>query len=292
MTTELAFVNAAAAEIDRLVVRGHELAHAYPDKPPAVADLTALPHLLSTAAIALLAQPLSREAVKRILPYTPPSMIDALIDNNVSEGVVTEQDGTLTLTESGRTAAEGVVSLQEISVADAWSGFAAEVEMIESVFATVVEHGKAIEPPSEPSNFALFAQCCERPSAEGRVLRLITAVRYWRADAHLRALDDADLRPNEAHALNRLWDEQRALERVGQGFPDPGRRAVSSLEERGLVNDGALTADAVRLREQIEDETDRLTAPIYADIDEPSRERLVAALQALPGEPSPGVPGT
>jgi hypothetical protein len=128
----------------------------------------------------------------------------------------------------------------------------------------------------------LFAAVCDRPTKEGRVLRLITAVRYWRSDAHGRALAEAGLDPFEAHALNRLWDVHRGVDRVGQGFAKPGRTGVASLEARGLADSGAITAEGIKVRQRIESETDRLTAPVYDAIDEPSREQLLAAMSALP----------
>src|SRR5688500_4958057 len=79
-----------AAEIDRLVVRGHEVAADHPDPPPVLAGLTAHPALLNTVAIVLLAQPITRADVTRTVPYTPARLITALIDNNVGEGVVVE----------------------------------------------------------------------------------------------------------------------------------------------------------------------------------------------------------
>jgi hypothetical protein len=121
---------------------------------------------------------------------------------------------------------------------------------------------------------------------------MMTAVRYWRADAHIRAIDDAGLDRSEAHALNQLWDTQRGVQRVGQGFPNPGRKAVASLEERRLADRGTITTDGIALREKIEKETDRLTAPLYDEVDQPSMDELRRALSTLPGDASPGVPGT
>lgn len=291
-TTQLAFVSAVAAEIDRLVVRGHELVHESPDKPDVITQMTALPHLLSTAAIVLLLQPLTRDEVKGIVPYTPESMIDMLVDNNVAEGVVNEDGGRIVLTDAGRAAAEAVVRLQEDVVARVWSVAGDDVRTIERVLRPVVERAETIVPPRTPSNFALFAPHRSRPAVEGSVLRLMTAVRYWRADAHLRVIGDAGLQRAEAHALNKLWDAHRGVERVGQGFADPGRRATASLEDRGLADDGTITEDGIRLREKIEHETDQLTAQLYDGIDDASRDELLAALRSLPGDASPGVPGT
>ena len=290
--TQLAFVSAVAAEIDRLVARGHELAHEYPDKPQALNEMTAFPHLLNTAAIVLLTRPLTRDEVKGILPYTPASLIDALIDNNIEEGVVTDDDGRIVLTDKGRVLADAVVGAQEGSVVRAWSAARDDVQAIEKVLRQAVERAETLVPPRTPSNFAIFAPHRSRSTIEGSLLRLITAVRYWRADAHLRAIEDAGIERSEAHALNTLWDTHRGVERVGQGFPNPGRSAVASLEQRGLAAGGSITAVGVDFRERIEGETDRLTAPLYDEVDDPSIEELLRALRELPGDASPGVPGT
>ena len=280
-TDRHAFVGAIAAEIDRMVVRGHEFAAAYTDKPQAVAELAANPALLSTVAIVLLKRSLSRDDIARIVPYTPRSLIDALIDNNVTEGVVTIDDDRITLTMAGRAAAEGVVAVQESAVADVWSDAADVVKDAERLLGTVVEHGRANGPLRSPSNFELFADVCDRPMSPGRVLRLITALRYWRADAHARALEHAGLEPHQAHALNCLWDAHRDVDRVGQGFPEPGRKGLASLESHGLADGGMITNDGIALREDIERATDRLTAPIYDGLDEPSQHEILGLLRTL-----------
>lgn len=280
--SDLAAVNAIASEIDRLVIRGHELAGGFPDKPPPLASLAAFPQLLDTAAIALLAGPMTRDRFAGVIPYTPRSLVDALIDNNVEHGIVAEPDGALELTEHGRQVAEALVDVQDAAVAGVWSVVPHAVESVAAILAPVVAHGLTIEPPRAPSNFALFAGVVDRPTPPGRTLRLITAVRYWRADAHLAALAGADLRPSEGHALNRLWDVHRGVTRPGQGFPDPGRKGVASLESRGLAADGVITTEGIALRERIEGETDRSTAPIYGTLDDDALGSLLAGVRSLP----------
>jgi hypothetical protein len=278
---DLAFVGAMAAQIDRVIVRGHELAGAATDRSQALTEMKAFPQLLSTAAIVLLARPLLRAEFARIVPYTPPALVDGLIDNNASEGIVEEREDGAHLTDLGRGVAEDMVAIQEAVVAEAWASANAELDVLEPTFGRVVENALSIERPRTPANFDLFAGVCDRPTVAGRVLRTITAVRYWRADAHAAVIDDAGLRPAEAHALNRLWDADRAVDRVGQGFPDAGRKGVASLEDRGLADAGAITAAGRELREQIERDTDRRTAPVYDALDVSSRERLLGSLSAL-----------
>jgi hypothetical protein len=227
-------------------------------------------------------RPITREDLARIVPYTPPGLLDHLIDNNVTEGLVSLDDTTLALTNYGREAAEATVVVQEAVVERLWASVPDRVAALRGVLAAVVSYGRGIDPPMTPSAFALFASCCERPTDAATALRLITAVRYWRADAHRRALAEAGMRPLEAHALNRLWDVQRGVDRVGQGNPRPGRDGVAALEASGLAADAEITADGVALRQSIESNTDALTAPIYGSLDDASYEQLSIALEALP----------
>ena len=272
-----------AREIDRLVIRGHQEAGQYPDKPEVVRNLTVMPALLNTVGVVLLRQPLTRHDTQRIVFYTPPTIENALIDANIEGGILVEKDGELRLTEAGRAAAEGVVKLQEDAIAALWRDADEPLKEVDELATVVVRHGPAVEPPETPSNFPLFAAVVDRPTLPARVLRLITALRYWRSDAHRHAIGDAGLRPNEAHALNVLWDRHRAVERVGQGFGEPGTKGVATLEERGLAVDGVMTPNGLALRQHVEDATDRLTAPIYEGLDEAARNRLLVAIRALPG---------
>ncbi|MEX2394109.1 MAG: hypothetical protein WD826_06490 [Actinomycetota bacterium] len=282
MTDRTNIVGAIATEIDRLVIAGHDLASAYPDKPAAVVEMTAFPQMLSTISIVLLAGPIRREEFGRIIPFTPPSLVNALVDNNVTEGIVSESDGAIVLTETGRAIAEGIVEIQEASIGEVWGAEGERVERLIAILAPIVERARASEPARTPSNFMHFASVFERPSPPGVLLRLITAIRYWRADAHLAAIDHAGLHPSVAHALSRLWDTHRDVIRVGQGFPNPGSKGVAVLEERGLASGGVITSDGIALRDQIEQDTDRRNAALFESLDEAAMEGLLGDLQMLP----------
>ena len=279
----MSYAGDVAAEIDRLVIGGHEVADAYPDKPASVQRLSAHPALFNTVAVLLLAQSLRREDVSTIIAYTPPQLVTALIDNNVAEGVVVDDGGRISLTDNGRAPAEGVVAVQEAAVTDLWAGADEQLDTVRMLTQPLVERGRNISPPADPSAFGFFAAVCNRPTVAGTVLRQITALRYWRADAHRRAVLAAGLTHAEAHALNVLWDRHRGRSRVGQGFPEPGTKATTSLEARGYATSGTITDAGVQLREAIECDTDERTAPVYEDMDDDSGGRLLGALRALPG---------
>ncbi len=291
MTEPQSYEGRVAAQIDRLVIAGHEAAGADPNPPEAFLRLKARaqPALLTMAAVILTSHPIGRDDVITAQPYLSPRLMNALVDDNIAGGLVVEGEGGLALTEAGVEAAAAVVDLQETAAAAMWAG--TDLDAVESVSHALVERGSALPPLDHPAAFPLLAAVCARPSQAGRVLRLITALRYWRADAHRAAVKTAGLQPREAHALNTLWDRQRGLARLGQGAPDPGR-AVTVLEERGLAADGAITTEGVSLRERIEWDTDHRTGPLYAELDQATRDGYLAVLTALPGTANPGMPGT
>jgi hypothetical protein len=281
-----------AREIDRLVVRGHEVAGGHPTRPPPLGELDAHPALLNTVAVVLLDLSLGRDDVQRIVAYTPAHMVAALIDDNVAKGVVADDDGRVALTERGRPFADAIVTLQEDAIATMWAGAEPAMETVRAIAADVVDRAIELEPPIEPPTFPLFAAVWRRPELPAQVLRLITAMRYWRADAHRRALRDAGLAAHEAHALNRLWDVSRGVQRFGQGFPAPGGKGLADLQERGLADGEAITAAGIELREQVERATDEHTEPLYGGLDDGDRDRLLRGLRDLPADdPAPGIPG-
>lgn len=269
-----------AGEIDRLVIAGHAAA-ARADDPPVLAT-TAQRGLLNSVAVVLLNESLDRSDVGRIVPYLPAPLADALIEDNVSHDIVQLHGDRLALTERGEMLARAVVEVQEKAIAAMWAGAGDALRDLEPLAAAVVARGRDLTPPALPDAFRLFARAVDRPSAPARVLRLITAMRYWRADAHRAALAAAGLEPQEAHALNRLWDAQRGVERVGQGRDDPGKRGVAALEGRGLAASGTITAEGLTLREAVEQDTDRRSEPLYDGLDRAARHSLLHGLQALP----------
>jgi len=265
------------------VIAGHSAAGAAAHESDALQRMTAHPGLLNSLALVLLARPITRDDLGRIVPYLPPALEDALIENNVVEGIVRWDGEHVALTNDGRDLAEAVVLLQESAVADLWREAEAASSAVEKIAVPLVRRARDIDAPATPAAFALFADLIDRPTQTGRVLRAITALRYWRADAHRASLDAAGLEAPEAHALNRLWDAHRGVDRVGQGRAEPGNRGVAALEARGLAKDGAITSFGIDLREKIEADTDVRTDSLYDGLGDEARHRLLAGLAGLPG---------
>jgi hypothetical protein len=291
MTEPQSYEGRVAAQIDRLVIAGHEAAGAYPHPPEGFLHLKARaqPALLTMAGVILAERAIGRDDVLTMQPYLSPKVMNALVDNNIAGGVVVEADGGLALTDVGAEAAAATVELQETAAEAMWAE--ADLDAVESASQALVERGSTLSPLDNPAAFPLFAAVCARPTQTGRVLRLITALRYWRADAHRAAVKAAGLHPREAHALNTLWDSQRGVVRLGQGFPDPGR-AVTVLEERGFAANSAITTEGIALREAIERDTDYRTGPLYEELDQAACDLYLTTLTVLPGNANPGIPGT
>jgi hypothetical protein len=99
----------------------------------------------------------------------------------------------------------------------------------------------------------------------------INCLREWRGDTHWALVAAAGLTGIEASMLHNAW----------LGYADgwlPTSRGSSPteiaaggqmLEARGLASAGKVTEEALALRQRLEDDTDRLTAPAWELLGEP-----------------------
>lgn len=90
----------------------------------------------------------------------------------------------------------------------------------------------------------------------------VNCLREWRGDTHWALVVAAGLTHAEASILHNAWlgYEPDWLARSRGTTPDAIEDGWHRLHRRGLVADHAVTAEGVALRQQIEDDTDRLTA--------------------------------
>ena len=117
-----------------------------------------------------------------------------------------------------------------------------------------------------------------------RLWQALTAIREHRGDGHVHSLVTAGITP--AHALVLQAASGRSPEdglRANRGWSDDDwSNAADELRQRGLVDgDGRLTASGAELRQRVEDETDRLAAPIVGAIGDEGAEELVALLRPI-----------
>jgi hypothetical protein len=89
----------------------------------------------------------------------------------------------------------------------------------------------------------------------------VNALREWRGDTHWALVVAAGLTHPEASILHNAWlgYERDWLANSRGTSPDDLAAGWAALTERGLVVDGAVVPEGIALRQQIEDDTDRLT---------------------------------
>jgi hypothetical protein len=117
-----------------------------------------------------------------------------------------------------------------------------------------------------------------------RLWQALTAIREYRGDGHVHCLVDAGVLP--AHALVLQAATGRSPEdglRANRGWTeDDWAASARVLVDRGLVDgEGHITATGIELRQRIEDDTDRLAAPIVSAIGDAVAEELVSLLRPL-----------
>ena len=124
----------------------------------------------------------------------------------------------------------------------------------------------------------------------------VNCIREWRGDTHWAVVAALGLTGIEASVLHNSWlgYEDGWLPTSRGSSPEEIQLGWDRLLERGLVREGAVTAEGLRLRQQIEDDTDRLTtlpwellgeteSIKFAEQFEPPCERLLARVDITAG---------
>ena len=112
----------------------------------------------------------------------------------------------------------------------------------------------------------------------------LTAIREHRGDGHVNRLVDAGVSPAEALVLQAATGRspEEGL-RSNRGWSaDEWSAAAAGLVARGLVDSELrITAAGAELRHAVEEDTDRLAAPIVTAIGEAAADELIALLRPL-----------
>ncbi len=124
----------------------------------------------------------------------------------------------------------------------------------------------------------------------------VNCIREWRGDTHWAVVTAAGLTGAEASILHNAWVgyEKDWMPKSRGSSDDETAAGWASLEVRGLVADGDVNRAGIELRQQIEDDTDRLTATPwtllgeaasvrFAEQFEPPCERLLARVDLTAG---------
>jgi len=116
-----------------------------------------------------------------------------------------------------------------------------------------------------------------------RLWHAATVLREHRGDGHIAALLGAGIEGRESHVFHALASgTPRRTYTVARDFTDDEwNRLTNTLRDKGLAGVGGLTVDGLRLKAQIEVQTDRLAAPAYEALSETERHDLIRVLRPL-----------
>jgi hypothetical protein len=109
-----------------------------------------------------------------------------------------------------------------------------------------------------------------------------TALREYRGDAHVIALQEAEVSPAASHVLMVALGLVPREQRTFRGWTEQEwDQATEALTSRGWLDDrGAVTPEGRRRRAAIEHDTDRLSAPAWKDLEEHRVTDLIHVLGA------------
>jgi hypothetical protein len=155
------------------------------------------------------------------------------------------------------------------------SPMAESVETLKAVIGTLQPHGRP-----------MFAAHAETEVPDGPHLALFwacTALREYRGDAHIVALQHADISPVESNVLMTAMrltpPDQRTYRGWSQEEWDMG---VERLQRRGWLRpDGGVSQEGQRQRARIERDTDRLVAGAWTGASEADISSTIAVLVRL-----------
>ncbi len=140
-----------------------------------------------------------------------------------------------------------------------------------------------------PEGRPLYAAHADLPWPADPVLQLwhgVSLLREHRGDGHVAALLRSGLSGLEALVTHTITGRgfTRPAAQASRGWSDEEwDAATAALTWRGLVADGALTEDGVRLRTAVERETDELSAAPFAALGAERAERVGELARVLTG---------
>lgn len=109
----------------------------------------------------------------------------------------------------------------------------------------------------------------------------LNCLREWRGDTHWALTAAADLSGVEASILHNAWlgYERDWLPRSRGSADDEIAAGWQTLERKGLARAGVVTGAGLDLRQRLEDDTDRLTGPLWALLGPDESNRFAAEFE-------------
>lgn len=217
-------------------------------------------------------QPLTRNLLYAVYPYTARPGLDEAVQQHVEEGYL-RPDGEegYCLTGEGRAVLARFFqaaheAMDEIEVLPAQEATRLSQLLLQLVDST----GDAPEPPQKPAfQASRWSDPGDEAAAPTRIDQLITDLYFFRDDAHIAAWRPTGLGGAAWEALTLIWrDQAHTAEELAEQLANRHHseadyaRILQELARRGLLQaqDGTfeVTDDGRRLRQEAEEETDAL----------------------------------
>ncbi|MFN8387782.1 MAG: hypothetical protein U0X92_15375 [Anaerolineales bacterium] len=236
-------------------------------------------------------EPFSTETFMRVRPYGLARVIEARFASAAKQGLlsvhsVTEyqrtEKGKQVVEQIVRSAEETLVELQPVSTADLQKILDYAMRLVEATF----------DMPEPPSKFALTSYYENLYSNQNvPLLRLILhhvgTLDQYRGAAHIASWELHNIKGYEWSALTSIWrNEANTLDALHEDMGasvftrDEILEALRDLIERGWIEEETdtfrTTADGGKIRQEAEDETDRLFFIPWSCLNESELEELAS----------------
>lgn len=239
-------------------------------------------------------QPLSIARLHALRPYTKAEVLAKRMAEVAEQGFLALAEGGYRLSESGRSALQGSFA----AVHQVLSSFeplpADDMRRLAELLQQLVDASAVAPAPADKSH--LVASRKTDPGAAmspaARIDQYLTDLNAFRDDAHGAAWESTGVDGPTWEALTMVWRsdantaEALAEKLTGRGLePAIYAAALRSLAERGWLveQDGAysMTEQGRAIRQQIEDETDRLFYEPWSRLDDGEAQELRVLLTQL-----------
>jgi hypothetical protein len=211
-------VSELADEIDRTALCIHTLARADGRVRAHMESIRApVPSLVIAMATVLVKRPFTFDDVQLVQRYTAPDDLRRIVDAHVRAAMFAIDGDGYVATDVFRDAAAFVLANQGGLITELWRG--ADPSLVESIVG-------AVDDTDAPAFRQQRDALPDPVGPEHRLLRLVTVLRYLRADVHAAALERSGISIADAPDIDRRWRD---------GEPIPSRDAAEAATDAAFV---------------------------------------------------------
>jgi hypothetical protein len=249
--------------------------------------------LLSSAAVD--PAPLTIEDFEALTPYAAPQRVRQLIDSALEGGFVSGDEGSgFRLTDKGRSVLSAFFDTAHELISSAPVLPQDDMQRLVGLLQRLVEASESLPYPEEKPNLARsrWTEPGESAPDTVRVDQYLTDLQLFRDDAHITAWQANDVDGRSWETLTFLWrDDVHTAAELLEKLPRRGyteedyAASLAYLAGKGWISpaghDWQLTANGRQIRQEAEEETDRIYFAGWNTLDETELNDLDDLLQRL-----------